>query len=103
MALTAVGIAVTVAAAATSGYQAKRAGDRQDQAQDRAAKEKAMLAEREKANQQMAAQKMLADRRRALAMSQQGRYGTIRTSPLGVPKAPAAVGATGGNTVLGAA
>jgi len=101
MAVTATVAAVvaTVGSAAVGGYQAKRSADRADQASDRAAREKAELAAREKSEREMAARKMVLDRRRALAMSQQGRGGTIRTTPLGIPRTPG----VGGNTILGAA
>lgn len=105
MALTATGIAL-LGSAASAGYGAKRGHDQQVQAQhaqnDQIRAQAAVdtsAADKEKANKTAADEQIALRRRRALGMATQGRYGTIRTTPLGVPKSPT----TGGNTMLGAA
>ncbi len=107
MAFTAIGIGLAVASTATAGYEAKRGHDQTVQAKHQASDERARqlalqqgLDEKKKANETMAQQQIDLRRKRALAMGSSGdRYGTVKTSPLGVPKAPT----VGGNTILGAA
>lgn len=106
MALTAVGIGLSVAGAASSGYQAKRGHDVKVQAShaqdDEEARQLALqndLDAREKANKQQKATDIAYQQQRALRAGSQGRSGTIRTGSLGIPSAPK----VGGNSYLGAA
>lgn len=101
-----VGAVAAVAALAVGGYESKRGHDQKVQASHRADEAEArqvsiegQLDAQQAANKKHAADQLAYNRQRALAIGAQGRAGTIRTSPLGVPAAPR----VGGNSYLGAA